>query len=322
LVAAENPKQQAFLAAIEDHDEDDSFDLLGGGEEESQPPTFSQVVDESQSQDQVSADTDVHDNTAGSSNTARLPPNLRRTARSSKPSSLLEIRNTLSELIGEDSLVSATAEDEDEDEDDNAWQEGEVLLTHQDSMDIDIDLDNDDDGEVNDLAEARSELMPPPPAPVSASLIPARAAAIDRRRRSHPKNQSQNQTTLAFAPTSATLPTFFRKPSLLRRATTASSTDSNTNTNSNSNAAARGGLGGDNSIRMGGTNKSSINYHVREKEKMARVERVERERAEGRERVGRMRRGLLIKGAGDGKGMSAGGGKLGSLVGGGGGAWE
>jgi len=312
LIVAENPKQQAFLAAIEDHDEDDPFDLLDVVEESQS--TFSQVVDESQSQNQnqnpASAETatTAEDHTTRIS-TARLPPNARRTARSSKPSSLLEIRNTLSELIGEDSLAEATAEDD-------AAEDQE--LQHQDSMDIDIDLDNDD-GDVEDLAEGRSELMLPPPPP-------PRAAAIDRRR-SRPQNNTTaalpaNQTTLAFAPTSASLPTFFRKPSLLRRATTASSTESNVN--ASATTSARGGLGLENSIRQGGTNKSSINYHVREKEKMARVERVERERKEGRTRVGKMRRKEGVKGGGEGSASGKGGeggGKLGALVGGAS-AWE
>jgi len=66
-------------------------------------------------------------------------------------------------------------------------------------------------------------------------------------------------------------------------------------------AGTSGGHGKE-AVKMGGSNKSSVNYYVREKERRAKLEVVERERVEGRARVGRMRRsGLGLGGLGGGE---------------------
>ena len=70
---------------------------------------------------------------------------------------------------------------------------------------------------------------------------------------------------------------------------------------SSESTTERGGMGKE-SVKMGGTKKSSVNYYVREMERTARLEQVEKERMEGRERVGRMRRsrsglGALVGGS-------------------------
>lgn len=212
---------------------------------------------------------------------------MRRTNRAFKPSSLADIRNTLSELIGEDSFVEAEAEDEELYDDE--------VLDDAPTQNEDEDMDLADDS----LALGRSELMPPP-APVPTL---ARTATIDRmaaRRAAHTTRAAASVAgNAAFqASTSGTIPSFFRKPSLLRRATTAGSTGSE------STSAGRGGLTVGENVKQGGTKKSSVNYYVREKEKMARVEKIEKERKDGREKVGKMRR----------EGLGRGG--LGSVVGG------
>lgn len=301
MYEAENPKQQAFLAAIEDRDEDTDLDLLDI--EEPSQPTYSQLDGDSQVQDasinpskrNFSAHSGDNDHQEGP---ARPPPQLRRTNRPAKPTSLADIRNTLSELIGEDSIIEPELDDEPLAEED-LIREGARF-----------DHEEDDDLDLNDttLATDRSELMPPPAAP-AASASRTGTTAIDRiaaRRAAHSARASGSTSSKTAFETSAasTIPSFFRKPSLLRRATTASSSTSDANA---STSTSRGGLGLADSVKQGGTKKSSVNYYVREKEKMAKVERVERERKEGRERVGKMRREGLM-----GKGKSG----LGGLVGG------
>ena len=211
---------------------------------------------------------------------------MRRTNKAFKPSSLADIRNTLSEMIGEDSFVEAEADDEELYDDEIL---DDALANNEDE---DMDLANDS------LALSRSELMPPPvPVPTL-----ARTVTIDRmaaRRAAHTTRAAANVAgNAAFeASTSGTIPSFFRKPSLLRRATTAGSTGAES-------TGGRGGLTVGENVKQGGTKKSSVNYYVREKEKMARVEKIERERKDGREKVGKMRR----------EGLGRGG--LGSVVGG------
>lgn len=271
--------------------------------EEPSQPTYSQLNEDSQNQDTGSSSKrDLSTYAASTSvadGSARPPPHLRRTNRPAKPTSLVDIRNTLSELIGEDSMIEPEIDDEPFAEED-LIREG-ARFDHE---------EEDDDLDLNDstLATDRSELMPPPAATITSGSRTG-ATAIDRiaaRRAAHNARASGSTTNKTAFETgaSSTIPSFFRKPSLLRRATTASSSTSDTNP---SNSTSRGGLGLADSVKQGGTKKSSVNYYVREKEKMAKVERVERERKEGRERVGKMRREGL---------MGAGRSGLGGLVGG------
>lgn len=207
---------------------------------------------------------------------ARPPPALRRTNKTTKPTSFADIRKTLSEIIGKPDSIAET-----------------VDLS---SSDEQSDNEEGDDSEarnnvMRDLSpHADNNTMAPTSAPGSNSRRtlpnPTRTTVIDRMALKRNASSSLQITSdrLAFQAPSLHTSTSFRKPSLLRRATT------NSNAESMQERAQSGGAGGKEAVKMGGSKKSSVNYYVREKERMEKVEIVERKRREGRERVGRMRR--------------------------------
>lgn len=318
-LAASNPKQQAFLQAIEDHDLDDDIAFLNGPEEtfQSQPESQSQSQSQSlprplllDSQGQTPYHTPTSTFAAAPPATAELmaftkPSTPRRAAHSAytKPTTLAAIRTTLSELIGEPDSLSRLAEevlsdgDSDHDEDVRPIDDSSTLI-------------NESEAGISDSPRIRR-------VPVTA----ARAAVIDRmalRRATSSSTNMQGVTTsgsrLAFAAPTSGLGNSFKMPSLLRRATTNQSTDSQGSSgggygsaNIDGNVGARIGASGSGkgreAVKMGGSKKSSVNYHVREQERRKKVEEAERVRQEGRVRLGEMRR----KGIGMGLGILAGG---------------
>lgn len=216
-----------------------------------------------------------------------------------RPTTLAAIRTTLSELIGEpDPLTSAVlgnaakpfAYDDDHVSDDERLSDDEP--EHQDKY----EQRKHQETHVTDNEALASVHVPDEGArPIgNARRVPATSthvAVVDRmalrRAASHARTLSDADMgaygRLAFSAAGAT--ESFTVPSLLRRATTNAST---TSVDSQGDGSAKGL--GHAAVRMGGSKKSSVNYHVRELERRRKGEEAERVRDEGRRRIGEMRR--------------------------------
>ena len=214
----------------------------------------------------------------------RLPPNLRRTKQATKPTSFADIRKTLSEIFGEPDSIAETQDSSSPEHSGNEAEEEDV--------------------EVEVFMQTRSlavgDMGPPAPTnnPRRTAINQTRATVIDRMALKRAGSSSMSAThgstnRLAFQAPALAASTSFRKPSLLRRATTASSI---TTTTSAESMHERAGAGKE-TVKMGGSKKSSVNYYVREEERRARIEIVEMEKRKEIDRVGRMRRsGVGLRG--------------------------
>ncbi|KAB8342867.1 hypothetical protein FH972_022464 [Carpinus fangiana] len=302
---AENPKQAAFLQAIEDReDEEEVFflDTPENGGQESQPQAVAaspESLDAEESSRKRKREDDV-DSDDDEQIAERPAAPLRRTGRLTKPTTLQDIRNTLSELIGD----SNEAEDGEQEEmvlDSQPLDRGQSYSPELEAAAAEEASPAEGaDGSRWTGAEARN----PRRTPASSTRI----AVIDRiamkRSRSSSLTSKQSASAAAsrqafFAP-SAAGSTSFKVPSLLRRATTNAS---NASDGSDKTGLSTGGMGKE-VIKMGGSKKSSVNYYVREKERRAKVEEVERGRDEARKKVGMLRRKEVGAGLG-GRGRRA-----------------
>ncbi|KAI9655233.1 MAG: hypothetical protein M1831_004943 [Alyxoria varia] len=328
---AENPKQQAFLQAIEDRADDDDLTFLDDADgEPSEVLASHSERDPSRSLAPTIANTKkrTHDEYSQDGEDcpkqpeSRPPPFMRRTnTKEAKPAWLAQIRTTLSELIGDENrepefIMDSQGARNEEHEDEQHNHAGEN------------DMDQADDGQFTDSAAQDLEDSSPQPTPESSETAnkahaaphprrsapqPAshRSSVIDRmalKRRSSTKDNTANtgalnatlgNSRLAFAaqPSKASASSFFKVPSLLRRATTNASTSSNGEPNSkwsgsgvNAGALKAGAAAAKEEVKMGGSKKSSVNYYVREQERTAKVKEVEKVREEGRKRDGELRR--------------------------------
>ncbi len=258
---AENPKKLAFLRAIEDREKDDDLDFLDQPEESSQTVQESQEGGDSQPQPasimQSKRKRPLEDSIPDSAN--RPPPPLRRPPKSNKkPSTLAEIRESVSFLI----------------EEPNAIPQPQIL----ESSDI-------EDGE--DEQRKSTDARDPFAGRRRANPI------IDRisLKRAESANTASSTTKLAFHNPSAGAGPGFRVPSLLRRATTQITNAGSNGVTAGTERMAGGDAGG--VIKRGGTKKSSINYFAREQERSRVVKEGERKRKEGRLKVAGERRGIL-----------------------------
>lgn len=259
---AENPKKLAFLRAIEDREQNEDLDFLDQPEESSQIIPDSQDA-ETQPQAATSEPADTRRNRPlqdSKLNAANRPPMPhRRVQKSKKPSTLAEIRESVSFLIEEP-----------------------------DAMPPPPHLDSSDEGEDgNGHAETESKRDP------FASRRRTNPV-IDRisLKRAESANTATHTTRLAFHdPTSGTAPSGFRVPSLLRRATT-QVTDKHGDTTASTERTAGGAEKGE-FVRRGGTKRSSINYHAREMARSKVLREGERKRNEGRMRAAGSREGIL-----------------------------
>ncbi|KAI9881515.1 MAG: hypothetical protein M1830_000078 [Pleopsidium flavum] len=255
---AENPKKLAFLRAIEDREKDDDLDFLNQPEESSQAVQDSQEGGDSRPQPAPSIQSKrkrpLEESFPDGAN--RPPPPLRRPQKSKKPSTLAEIRESVSFLI----------------EEPNAVTQPQILESS------DIEDGEDHQQSSKDPFASRRRTNP----------------IIDRislKRAESATTPASGTTKLAFHNPSIGLAPGFRVPSLLRRATTQiTNIDSHGITAGTERMA--GGDAGD-VIKRGGTKKSSINYFARELERSRVVREGERKRMEGRKRVAGERRGIL-----------------------------
>ncbi|KFY25589.1 hypothetical protein V491_01673 [Pseudogymnoascus sp. VKM F-3775] len=122
---AENPKRAAFLRAIEDRGDDQDMIFLDDAVVDAENAASSQpIADDEESQDatvvpnsQPEAAPGALKRKATAEPQARLPPNLRRTKSlaSKRPTSLSEIRASVSSLIDDPNAMEAPADDSDSD---------------------------------------------------------------------------------------------------------------------------------------------------------------------------------------------------------------
>ena len=309
----DNPKRQAFLSAVEDFAGDEEVMFLDEEDDDSQAQSRQP---EPAASHKRKRDTDVSDNDEkGQSQADRenMPPPKSRRNNTARNPSTLEIRRTLSSLFDEaaenDPDVIA---DSQEDVVRGAYSTAGKQLDTPIAIDSDKENDSDLDFEEPSSREGSPDGTPPQraPSPPKHRRTPATAsknAVIDRmalkRQSSSTSNTTANSgTRLAFAAQNSRQDSF-KLPSLLRRATTNASMGSTDGSLAEKSAAA--GITGvtKECIRKGGSKKSSVNWHVREKERMEVVERVEKERVAGRRKIGEMltkrkREGMVTVGGG------------------------
>ncbi len=256
---AEDPKKLAFLRAIEDRDDDENLTFLEMPEDSSQ-----QQLPDTQEMLNSQIDPLLPDSQPGKrkrplqeTTANRPPPAARRTRTAQKPSTLAEIRESVSFLI----------------------EDPEALSLHPlDSSDIDEDVSN---------PPTTTDPFAPHPRRNTAPIIDR----ISLKRASSSTSSATTTTRLAFqAPT--TTPTF-AVPSLLRRATSTHTSEDKHGISTATATTERAADGGEKGavVRRGGGKKSSVVGFAREVERRRVVEGVERMREEGR-RVGRSARGL------------------------------
>ena len=296
---AEDPRKLAFLRAIEDRDEDDDADFLD------RPADEAFVIDGSMQDDSNSQSQQPHTNTAESSgrrpplqetNTSMRPPAVARrtTDVSKKPSTLAEIRDSVSFLIETPGATQA--------------------------------LDpSSSASESEDEAPARYHPRRTAANAIIDRLSLKRASSTSSTTTSSTTSTTVTSARLAFYAPGTTSTDGFKVPSLLRRATT-QLTGTNGGADANgishhtgSNIDRRGSTGGSSTstgsgrsgggdrdgfgaVKKGGSKKCSVNYFAREMERRSASAVVEQRRAAERERKAKERRegglGRLVVGGG------------------------
>jgi mediator of replication checkpoint protein 1 len=277
---AENPRTQAFLRTIEDRGSDDEMDFLFA------PPPAAATPDvesqESQGREGTDSVPDSQPQAAAAAVQQRAPAAQRRTRDGGKPTTIGDIRASLSDLLDEQpptgsSVIPAT------------------------DLELSDHSANESDGEDDPDAETDSNKENRNPHPRRTA---GRVAVVDRI--TLKRNASSNASTesssssrgrLAFAahPVAAAAGGF-KVPALLRRATTNSllsgSSSASVTSASGGVAASGGGFGDEAKIKRNAGKRSGINYFARETERRAAVAESEKRRearkwkgAEGRGKV-------------------------------------
>lgn len=281
-----NDKKEAFLRAIEDRDEaDDEVDMLDGKDRDadevvpdSQPNASQQSQSQSQQGDTLQeitgnalkrkAAAPVYDGPFKRPSLAGLPrPGRTANAAFLKPSSLAEVRASVSFLVDE---------------------------PHAEPSSLEIDEYESDGGFTEDGQDAEQIVTVERPhysARRTPTVVPTEA--IDRLLlRKTSSTISTSDGSVAFVARSTTVMGSFRGHSLLKRATSSALSagkpglrreGSSASTSSTSDAGIR---------RSAGGNKSSIAYAAREAERRAVLDGVERRRKADVKRIAGMRRGV------------------------------
>jgi mediator of replication checkpoint protein 1 len=268
---AQNPKQQAFFYAIEDRDEFNGLDYIDRPEQESIPESQTEEAAEAAEDSDSSKDShslkrklpdEFDDESVGKEN---VPPrNPRRTYAddsSKRPTSLAEIRESLSFFL-EDSIVPDSQID---------------LSDHEEDSDLSLSFSFN-----------RTDTN------TSTDSFSSRTSVINRLVRTDSED-SMTSKPLAFQTGSAATGPTFKVPSLLRRATNLSTNSNSSTGTSNSSRSNESG------VRMGGSRKSNIHYQAREAERKLVVDAADQKRkAQVKNKVmsskGRSILGLLRKG--------------------------
>ncbi|KAH0537536.1 hypothetical protein FGG08_005671 [Glutinoglossum americanum] len=258
--AATNPKKLAFLRAIEDHDQEEQFDFLDKVVDPSQDLSESQGPADGH---QVDAPISAHTNTkrkrnpesTSEVNDENCPPGHRRKPK--RPSTLAEIRESLSSLIAEPQTAFDTTNTQD------------------------LSSGSDDDDTHHNTKRHRS-------------AIPVIDRVALKRAESSSSSSLSESSNLAFHnPTTAL--SSLRVPALLRRAATSHLSLATTAAVGTERMAGSAEKSGDSvGVRRGGKASSSINFCRREMERRGGVLEGERKRKRAlRERVEGRRRGIV-----------------------------
>jgi mediator of replication checkpoint protein 1 len=250
---AENPKRAAFLRTLEDRFDDADMIFLDDDIVDAENATSSQpVANGEESQDATVVPNSQPEASSGALKRkstmepqARLPPSLRRTQAvpSKRPTSLAEIRASVSSLIEDPNAMEAKAE-----------------------LDSDSDLEIEGEGlqdSVNDNGKGKENHDPFAPRHATKSAVVDR---ISLKRQA--SSEMSSNTRLAFSASSAT--SAFKVPSLLRRATTNSSTAS---------TASFGGASKSDS-KAAPKKSKGVAFFTREEERTKDIKEGERKRQE------------------------------------------
>lgn len=257
---AEDPKKLAFLRAIEDRDDDEDLDFLDQPDAASQPAIGGESQETADSQAQARPEPLVRgkrkrpltESVTDAAN--RPPPSARRTFTESKPQSLAEVRASVSFLVDEPDAA---------------------IIAPPSSSPVASDNENENDENVNNLSST-TRRTDKNPFSSHRQRTNSTAAVIDRlslKRTSTASTSTATSKLFFHAPTADS--SNFRVPSLLRRATTSSSSSFLSNVNSKTDQhgistfagterAAGGGEKGD-FVRKGGTKRSSVNWVSKER---------------------------------------------------------
>ena len=295
--------KDAFLKAIADDDELEAEDAvdLDDAEQDSQEQSTQQTQPEVDgvplqeiSGNKRSAEED------GGASQERPPAKQRRTkeidAAFSRPTSILQVRESLSFLLDEPDQVAVGPSALDYDSD--LEIEGEPVeqdSPHHESDDDEIAAEatrqNDGGFAPNPKSVEDKALMPPParlPGPQRRTA--AKTAVVDRlslKRGSSSSTSADSRSAWSTGGSS----TSSKTPSLLRRATTSLATSG-----ANDRGVTTGGAGNDRGVtvgggaRVGGNKKSSLAYQARAEERRTIVEASARRRAENTAKIAELRR--------------------------------
>jgi len=270
---AENPKQQAFLRAIEDRGSEDEMDFLDDFKEQDETTdsqSQSQAEDESQrvpnSQPDVAMGPPKRKRSDVTEPENRAAPHLRRTKPEKKPTNLSEIRESLSSLIEEPNSMAVPAPESDTE--DELEIEGESEQTGKDKENR------------NPFAPRRTNV------PIIDRISLKRASS----------SSLSTSARLAFAASSSA--PGFKVPPLLRRATTNNSIASGS---SSTNSSVTGGVsatermagGSSEGIKRGAGKNSGVHYFARETERKAAVIKTEKRREQKRFKGAEIRRKVV-----------------------------
>ncbi|KAL8713768.1 MAG: hypothetical protein Q9220_002295 [cf. Caloplaca sp. 1 TL-2023] len=292
---AEDPKKLAFLRAIEDREDDDDapdFLVLGDEDAEKSTPESQEIIPDSQPQttsDMKKRKRPLTEAKGDSLN--RPPPAMRRTPAASmrKPLSLAEIRASVSFLIEAPDAVPVIAPSSSPVGSDNENDENDVDGTG---------------GSLNAMNDKQN------PRRTAATLTTTTAPVIDRLSLKRTSSSSLSvaaggggTSRLAFQTSGGPINTF-KVPSLLRRATTSSSSSFNTTSQDQHGIStlavterAAGGKEKGDFVRRGGTKRSSVNWASRQGVE----KKVGMEREEGVKRILRREGSSSLGGLGVGR---------------------
>jgi mediator of replication checkpoint protein 1 len=261
---AENPRNQAFLKTIEDRGSDDDMDFIFAA------PPAAPTLESQESQASVAAGKNTvipnsQPQTATATAASHPLANPRRTKEGSKkPSSIAEIRESLSNLLEEPSSIIPATEPDSSDGDE---EEEEEEHTHPPSS---------SNKENENRHPRRSK-----PAP---SIIDR----ITLKRNASSFSSLSSNSRLAFSTTTTTTTTGGGGgvPPLLRRATTnnsllsaATTSSGSSSVSTNMNMSKRPGGGGDDmKIKKTAGKRSGVSYLARETERRAALAEAERRR--------------------------------------------
>lgn len=253
---AENPRNQAFMRTIEDIGSDEEMDFLF----EPAP----QVHKDSQLSISTTGGTDSQENVSvpdsqpalDSQQMKRAPAADRRTKNGSRPASLGEIRETLSNLLDEPSgntIISATDGGSDDEGGDAEVSDG----------------DGSSSNKENANPRRRKHAGP----------------VVDRislKRQGSSNVSSGGGARMAFAaPAGSAASGGFKVPALLRKATTNSlKSVGSTGSSGSAGGGTGGGFGDEGKIKKNAGKRSGISYLARENDRRAKMAEAERRREE------------------------------------------